>query len=190
MRLEIAPDRAGERIGQSGRVGQEMADGRWPRWRAKAIVAGRRVEGFDDLQSPELRQIFFRGIIDADPALLDELHQGHRRDRLGHRGDAEQRVRGEGAPGRHVSNAERATIKHVLAIGDQHHDPWHILALDRAAQACIECRAPLRILRARFSSQRGTATAALATNSAVLFMEAYLFIFFYAAMLRRCIRIR
>src|SRR6185437_12981542 len=49
VRREIAPDRAGEGIGQSGRVRQEMPDGCRSGWRPQAIVAGRGVEGFDDL---------------------------------------------------------------------------------------------------------------------------------------------
>jgi hypothetical protein len=54
-RLEIAPGRAGERIGQSGRVRQEVSDGRRSRGRAKPVVAGRRVERFEDFQSRQLR---------------------------------------------------------------------------------------------------------------------------------------
>ena len=43
-----------------------------------------------------------------------------------------------GASGRDVRHAEGALIKHALAIGDQRDHARHVLALDRAAQACVE----------------------------------------------------
>ena len=43
-RLEIAPGRAGERIGQSGRVRQEVPGGRRPHSRAHLVGAARRVK--------------------------------------------------------------------------------------------------------------------------------------------------
>ena len=141
-RLEIAPDRAGERIGQSGRVRQEVPDGRRSRCRAEPVGAGRRVERFKDFQSRKLRQVFFGRVIETEAALLDELHQCQRSDRLGHRGDTKQRVWRERAPGRDVRHAECALIKHALAIGDQRDHARHVLALDRAAQGCVDGRAP------------------------------------------------
>ena len=49
-RLEIAPDRAGEGIGQSGRVGQEMPDQRRACRRTKLVIAGLGIEGLDDFR--------------------------------------------------------------------------------------------------------------------------------------------
>ena len=71
-RLEIAPGRAGERIGQSGRVGQEVFDCRRSRCRAEPIRPGRRVERFKDFQSGKLRQVFFGRVVETEHA-LEEL---------------------------------------------------------------------------------------------------------------------
>src|SRR6266496_5294217 len=81
-RLEIAPDRAGERIGQSGCVRQEVFDGRGSRCRAEHVGAGGGVKRFKDFQSRKLRQVFFGRVIETETALLDKLHQCHRSDRL------------------------------------------------------------------------------------------------------------
>ena len=42
------------------------------------------------------------------------------------------------APGRDISHAERAPIKHALAVGEQPDHARHVLRLDRPAQACVE----------------------------------------------------
>ena len=59
-RLEVPPYLAGERIGQSGGVGQEVSDGRRSRCRTELIVASLRIKRCEDLQPNELRNIFPR----------------------------------------------------------------------------------------------------------------------------------
>ena len=89
LRLEIPQDRARERIPEPGRVGEDVPNGRRPGRRAEPISAGHRIERFKYLEVCKLRQIVFDRIIKTEATLLDELHGCHRRDRLGHRGDAE-----------------------------------------------------------------------------------------------------
>jgi hypothetical protein len=114
-------------------------------------------------------------VIEADAALLDELHQSHRRDRLGHRGNPKQRVGCERTPGRHVSHAERALIKDVVAIGNQRDNARHVMALDRARR--LSSRAALLCEFCAFAlpAKAATAMSAARTISAVFrFTEASL----------------
>src|SRR6185503_9448028 len=55
-RLEVAPDRARERIGEAGGVGEEVPHGRLPRGRAELVFAGGRVERLENLQALKLGQ--------------------------------------------------------------------------------------------------------------------------------------
>src|SRR5438132_6667039 len=107
--LEVAQDRTRERITEPGCVGEDVPNGGRPGRRAEPIDAARRVERFEDLQVCKLRQILFDRIVESEAALLDKLHGRRRRDRLGHRGDAEQRVGRERAPGRDVCHRRSLT---------------------------------------------------------------------------------
>jgi hypothetical protein len=121
-------------------VGEDVPNGRRPRCRAEPIGAGRRIERFEYLQVCKL-------VVEAEAALLDELHSRQRCDRLGHGGDAEHRVGRERAPGRDVCHAEGALVEHAPAIGDQRDHARHILALNRTAQRRVDARVPRRIRR-------------------------------------------
>src|ERR1700758_2536818 len=98
LRLEVAQDRTRERIAESGWVGEDMPNGRAAGRPAEPINAALRGERFEDLQVCKLRQILFDRIVESEAALLDKLHGRRRRDRLGHRGDAEQRVAASARP--------------------------------------------------------------------------------------------
>src|SRR5262249_27819055 len=147
-RLEVAQNCTRERIAEAGCVGEDMSNGRRPACRAEPIDAARRVERFEDLQVCKLRQILFDRIVESEAALLDKLHGRRRRDQLGHRGDAEQRVGRERAPARDVCHAEGTLIEHAPTTGDQRDYARHVLALNRAAQRRVDARACRRILRA------------------------------------------
>ena len=73
---------------------------------------------------------------------------------LGHRGDAEQRVGRERAPGRDVRHPKGALIEHAPAIGDQRDHARHVLTRDRIAQRRVDARAARRILRTRRTGGR------------------------------------
>src|SRR5260221_5643926 len=165
LRLEIAQDRTREWIAEPGRVGEDVPNGRRPGCRAEPIGAGRRIKRFKYLQVCELRQILFDRIVETEAALLDELHGRHRRDRLGHRGDAEQRVGPERPPGRDVCYAEGALIEDAPAIGDQRDHARHVLALNRTAQRRVDARAPWRILRTHRAGGRNKRDAHADDNS-------------------------
>src|SRR5262249_46070018 len=147
LRLEIAQDRTREWIAESGCVREDVPNGWGPRCRAEPIDAARRVERFEDLQVCKLRQILFDRIVESEAALLDKLQGRRRRDRLGHRGDAEQRVGRERAPGRDVCHAEGALIEHAPTIDNQRDHARHVLALNRATQRRVDACACWRILR-------------------------------------------
>ena len=79
------------------------------------------VETFQHLRRGEIRQHLADRLIERELALLDQLHAGRGRDRLGHRGDPEHAVGGHGVVLGQVALAERALIDHLLA-GRGHRD--------------------------------------------------------------------
>ena len=138
-RLEIAPGRAGERIGQSGGVGEEVSDRRRSRCRAEPVCAGRRVERFEDLQAREFRQVLFGRV--SRPRRPCSTSCIKATDVTGLVIEAIETARlSQRAPGRDIRHAECALIQHALAIGDERDHARHVLALDRAAQAGVEGR--------------------------------------------------
>ena len=79
------------------------------------------VETFQHLRAGEIGQQLADRLIERELALLDELHAGRRRDRLGHRGDPEHAVGGHRIVLGQVAFAERALIDHLIA-GRGHRD--------------------------------------------------------------------
>jgi hypothetical protein len=119
-------------------VGHEVAHGGDPRCRPEPVGPGGAVEGLEDLQAREGGQVFLDGIVEPEPALLDELHRGGRGDRLGHRRDAEQRICRQRPAGRDIGFAERALVQHPLAIGRHGDHAGKVLVPDRLAQLVVE----------------------------------------------------
>src|SRR5215471_3909635 len=68
LRLEIAQDCTRERIAESGRVREDVPNGRRPGCRAEPIDAARSVERFEDLLVCKLRQILFDRIVESEAA--------------------------------------------------------------------------------------------------------------------------
>ena len=107
-------------VGEAGGVGHEMAQrDRLLRRAQFRLAAWRR-----SLPAPaagEIGQQLADRLVERELALLDELHAGGRRDRLGHRGDPEHAVGGHGIVLGQVALAERALIDHLIA-GRRHRD--------------------------------------------------------------------
>jgi hypothetical protein len=86
----------------------------------------------------KVRKILLRRIVEGDAATLDELHGGDRGDRLGHRGNVEQRIEPQGASGGDVRHSEGPLIDDAAAIGRHGDDAGDVLALDRAEQRRVD----------------------------------------------------
>jgi hypothetical protein len=107
--------------------GQEVAQ------RERAVgrhgVVKRAVDRAQDLAVGELRQPAVDRIVEPDLRLLDQNHRGYGGDRLGHRGDAEERV----APHRLAASgrlqADRIDM-HRAPPAHRHDDARHLAALD------------------------------------------------------------
>src|SRR5262249_2667723 len=76
--------------------------------------SARGIEAFEDLGRTEGRVDVRHWILEAELALLHELHGGHRGDGLGHGGDAEHAVRGHGRRLVERAHAESALVEHPL----------------------------------------------------------------------------
>ena len=63
-------------------------------------------------------------ILEAELALLDELHAGERSDDLGHRCDEEHVVKAERRAGRDIRDAECGAVQDVVLVGDHRGDAW------------------------------------------------------------------
>ena len=105
------------------------------------IVPGLGIEGVEHRQLRHFWKMLLDRIIERELALLDELHERRRGDRLGHRCDPEQCIGGQGAAGRDIGHSEGALIDDALAIGDERDDARHLLTLDGLAQLLIDQRA-------------------------------------------------
>jgi hypothetical protein len=73
------------------------------------------------LPPAQLRHVGFDRCIERELALVPELQDGQRGERLGHRRDAEQCVAADGAPGVHVLHAARLHVHQPAIL----HDPPH-----------------------------------------------------------------
>jgi hypothetical protein len=124
----------------------QVAHRHGPCRRAQPVGAGGAVEGLEHLQPRERREIFLDRIVEAEAALLDELHRRRGGDRFGHRCDPEQRIGGERAPGLDIGHAERALIEGAPAVGRHGDDARDGLVPDGLAQPAVE--RPGRLLRA------------------------------------------
>ena len=107
-------------VAEAGGVGHEMTQrdrllGRAQFW----LAAG--VKTFQHLRVGEIGQQLADRLVERKLALLDELHAGGARDRLGHGGDPEHAVGGHRIVLGQVALAERALINHLIA-GRRHRD--------------------------------------------------------------------
>ena len=118
-------------------MGQEVTEGDRPLGRPEARLAG-GVEALEHLGPREVRDDLARGALQTELAALDELHDGGRRDRLGHRGDPHHRVRRHRRFLAELPLAERALVERPLVCGCGRDDARHGLRLHGLAENLVE----------------------------------------------------
>ena len=79
-----------EAVGQAGGVPQQIHDQHRPRRRPGQEC--RRGAGLENAEVLPFRDVFVDGLVERDAAFLEQHHEGHAGDRLGHRIDAENGV--------------------------------------------------------------------------------------------------
>ena len=83
-------------------------------------------------------QVLLRGILEAELALFEQLHRRRRRNRLGHRRDAEDRIGGQQLPCRDIRLPERPLINNAAAIDDDRDDTGDVSPLDGIGQHRVD----------------------------------------------------
>ena len=123
-------------IAKAGGMGEQMAQ----RDRAGGGAQHRHVaaEAVQHHWRREMRQHGGDRAIQAELALLNQLHRRHRGDRLGHRGDPEDVVGPQRPPAGEVGDAEAALVQQVAAGGGHGHGPSNCAGVDGAAQGGID----------------------------------------------------
>jgi hypothetical protein len=82
------------------------------------------------------------------------MHRRHRRDRLGHRGDAKQRICRQWTRRRNIRYAKGTLIDDTPPAGDERNDARHLVSLDRLTQSQIDRRAFGRLCQRRVGGGR------------------------------------
>ena len=114
-----------------------MAQGDRPPGRAQPRFAG-RIEPGQHLRRGQLRQHPADRLVELDQARFDQLHRRERGHRLGHRGDAKDRVRGHGTALGEIALPERALVENPVRGRRQGHDPRHLAGLGGMAQQRVD----------------------------------------------------
>ena len=127
-------------------MGQQVAQGDRAGRRPQPRLS-RRVEPLQHVGSRQLRQDTADRLVERELALLDQLHRRDRGHRLGHRGDAKDRVLGHRRAGGKVAPPERALVNDAAVGRRQGYDAGHVAGLDGAPQhrvdigaRCHQCR--------------------------------------------------
>ena len=126
-----------EAVGEAGGVGDQIdhlhrpLGGRGDEGRRRIGQQGRHAAGVD----PELLpggNVGGDGVVEADQALLDQHHQSHRGDRLGHRIDAQDRVLAHRLVALDVHVAGHAGVDQLALAMDHGQDARQVAAVDVA----------------------------------------------------------
>jgi len=86
----------------------------------------------EDAQAGPFGDVFGHRFVEGDLALLDQHHEGHRGDRLGHRIDAKERVRLQRRAPLAVGQAQDRVIGQLAAPPDLHLGAGQLARLDVA----------------------------------------------------------
>ena len=145
LRHRLAPDA----VGETCRVSEEVAQRDRSLGGAKLRCAA-GVEPLEHLGLLQLRKQLAHRLIELQLALLDQLHAGGARDRLGHRCDPEHAVRGDRGP-------ERALVNDALLVCCNGDEARHGPRVDGLAQRLIDL--PKRGAQGRIGSGGGLRTS-------------------------------
>ena len=177
--LAVAVDLVGlvleqEAVGEAGRVGDEIEHRHLAVWLAQFRRGGRAA-------IPDHRVLVFRNVaadrmVEADLALLEQHHDGERRDRLRHRIDAEDRLGTDGLLAAHLGRAGIAFMGDLAAARDQQAHAGHLAGVDivglevgghRREAVCVEADF-VRVCGVVVEHQRFPALAARASSRAMM----------------------
>ena len=128
--FEIPDDGAREVVSETGCVREKMADRHGFGCRSNRIRSGSAVKRVEHFQIGQLGKIFLRRIVQAEPALFNELHRRHCGDRFRHRRDPEDRINRQRPATRDVRNPEGSLIQDAAAVGGDRNDAGNIAAPD------------------------------------------------------------
>ena len=98
------------------------------------------IETFQHLRRSEIGQQLADRFVQRELALLDQLHAGGGRDRLGHRGDPEHAVGGHRIVLAEVALAERALINRLASGGRHRNDTGDFLRVALLSQQLVDLR--------------------------------------------------
>ena len=137
IQAPVARGHAG--VGEAGRMRKEIPDRDRPVGGHGGDVFARVILGkAQDPHVLQLGQVLFHRVVQAELALLDEHHHRDTGDRLGHRGDGEDRILGHGRLAGHVAVAERGLVGY-LAMPRNHDNPAGDLPLiDKLLQGRLQ----------------------------------------------------
>ena len=106
-----------EAVGETRGVPQQVDDQH--RTGQRAGQEGRRVAGDEDAEVLPFRNVFGDRLVERDAAFLEQHHEGHRGDRLGHGIDAENGVVLDRHLALEVGKALHRAVHHLAAAIDQ-----------------------------------------------------------------------
>ena len=132
-----------ESVGESGRVGHQLAHGRRVLGIDKNHLAV-GIHALEDLQMRELRNVFGDGVRRHPLALLVEQHHGHAGDRLGHGVVAEDDVLGHGRTAGHVALTVGAVVHHFSVARQDGDDACDLLLVNGLLHQGVQTFQPLR----------------------------------------------
>ena len=122
-------------------MGEQVLDDHRPVRLARAMVV--LVAARKYLQALPAGDVAAHRVVELERAPLVELHQGHARDRLGHRVDAHDGVALEAPPACHVHQAAGEEQRLPAAPADQQQVARQLAVVDVAAQDRLDPGEPL-----------------------------------------------
>ena len=123
-------DRVRKRIADARGVRQQVSDGHGPLGRPRFVSCILLIEFRNDLQVVKPGQVFRHRIIEAEFALFEQHHDGHRGHRLGHRRDRKDGIHGHGDIVGDSELARCAFVQYVIAADNEGDDAGRVAPSD------------------------------------------------------------